>query len=244
MRQEVTPNVVRHIDTSDTGEGLITYSHLNEANAEDAIREQVSYFESIGQDFEWKIYDYDRPSDLRERLGLSGFIVKEAEALVVLDLEDAPEILWQPVRHNVQRIRDPEKLMDVQIVEQQVWDEESSWVLQFLGNALSNYPEQMSVYVAYINEQPVSAGWIYFSENSQFASLWGGATISSYRKQGLFTALVALRAQEAKARQVRYLTVDASPMSRPILEKHGFELIAYSYPCKWKLRTQKQKGAT
>ena len=69
MRREVTPTVVRHIDTSGTGEGIITYSQLNEANAEHTIREQVSYFESIGQDFEWKLYDYDKPSDLKERLG-------------------------------------------------------------------------------------------------------------------------------------------------------------------------------
>lgn len=59
-RREVAPNVVRHINTSGTGEGAIIYSQLNEATAEDAIREQVSYFESIGQDFEWKLYDYDQ----------------------------------------------------------------------------------------------------------------------------------------------------------------------------------------
>jgi hypothetical protein len=238
MRREVTPNVVRHVDTSGTGEGMIIYSQLNETNSEETIREQVIYFESIGQDFEWKVYDYDRPSDLKERLGAYGFIVEEAEALVVLDLEDTPEILWQPVRHNVQRIRDPEKLVDVQTVEQQVWDEDSSWVLHYLGGALSHYPEQMSVYVAYVDNQPASAARIYFPEHSQFASLWGGATISGFRKQGLFTALVAVRVQEAKARQVRYLTVDAMPMSRPILEKLGFETIAYSYPCKWKLTSQ------
>ncbi|NCF68230.1 MAG: N-acetyltransferase [Chloroflexi bacterium] len=238
MRREVTPNVVRHIDTSGTGEGIITYSQLNEANVEDTVREQVSYFASIGQDFEWKVYDYDRPSDIKERLGSYGFMVEEAEALVVLDLEDAPETLWQPVRHNVQRILDPEKLADVQTIEQQVWDEDVSWVAHFLGSALSNYPEQMSVYVVYINEKAASAAWTYFSENSQFASLWGGATISGYRKQGLYTALLAIRAQEAKARQVRYLTVDASTMSRPILEKFGFEMIAYTFPCKWKLKSQ------
>jgi hypothetical protein len=236
-RREVTSNVVRHIDTSAIGKGLITYSQLNEANADDTIREQVSYFESIGQDFEWKLYDYDQPSDLKERLGSYGFIVEEAEALLVLDLEEAPQILSQPSLHNVQRIIDPEKLVDVQSVEQQVWDEDSSWVLHFLGDALSNYPEQMSVYVAYIDEQPVSAAWIYFPDHSQFAGLWGGATISSFRKQGLFTTLLAVRAQEAKARQVRYLTVEAMPMSRPILEKLGFEMIAYCYPCNWKLKS-------
>jgi predicted acetyltransferase len=97
----------------------------------------------------------------------------------------------------------------------------------------------MSVYVAYVDEQPASAAWIYFPKHSQFASLWGGSTIRSFRKRGLFTALLAVRAREAKARQARYLTVDASPMSRPILEKFGFERIAYSYPCKWKRDSHK-----
>jgi hypothetical protein len=30
---------------------------------------------------------------------------------------------------------------------------------------------------------------------------------------------------------------DTSPMSSPILEQFGFEMIAYSYPCKWKLKS-------
>lgn len=238
MRREVTPNVVRHIDTSGNGEGAIIYSQLDGANADDSIREQVAYFENIGQDFEWKVYDYDRPSDLKERLAACGFHVEEAEAIMVLDLEEAPEILWQPGLSTVQRIRDPEKLSDVLIVEEQVWNEDFSSLGHYLEEALSNYPEQMSVYVAYVDEQPASAAWIYFPKHSQFASLWGGSTISSFRKQGLFTALLAVRAREAKARQVRYLTVDASPMSRPILEKFGFEMIAYSYPCKWKFKSQ------
>ena len=58
--REVTPNVTPHIDTSDFGKGIVNYSQLNEAKADDTIREQVNYFESIGQDFEWKLYDYDQ----------------------------------------------------------------------------------------------------------------------------------------------------------------------------------------
>jgi hypothetical protein len=239
MRREVTSNVTRHIDTSDAGEGAVIYSQLNEANVEGVIREQVIYFESLGQDFEWKVYDYDRPPDLKERLESHGFVVEEMEAIMVLDLRDAPDILWQPVRHNVQRITDPGKLSDVLAVQQQVWNEDFSSLGEYLDGALSKYPEQMSVYVAYVNEQPASAAWTYFPKNSQFASLWGGSTVSALRKQGLYTTLLAVRAQEAKARQVKYLTVDASPMSRPILEKFGFEMIAYSYPCKWEFKPQK-----
>jgi hypothetical protein len=121
MCRDVTPDVVRHVDTSGTGEGAVIFGQLNEASAEDRIREQVLYFESLGRDFEWKVYDYDQPPDLKERLGSLGFIIGEAETILVLDLEDAPQILWQPVPHNIQRITDPEKTVDVLSVEQQVW---------------------------------------------------------------------------------------------------------------------------
>jgi hypothetical protein len=33
---------------------------------------------------------------------------------------------------------------------------------------------------------------------------------------------------------VRFLTVDASPMSRPILEKLGFRCLTYTTPFVWK----------
>jgi len=237
-RREITPYVVRHINPSQIGAGFISYSQLNEANADDVIREQLKYFESIDQDFEWKLYDYDQPPELKERLKSHGFIIEEAEAIMVLDLEKSPEIMWQPIRHNVQQIMDPQKLVDVQSIEQQVWGGDDSFYLEFLGYALRNYPEQMNVYVAYMNEQPVSAAWIYFPKHSQFASLWGGSTVSGFRKQRLYTALLAIRSQEAKSRQVKFLTVDASPMSRPILEKIGFEMIAYSYACKWKRKSE------
>ncbi|NLX10447.1 MAG: GNAT family N-acetyltransferase [Chloroflexi bacterium] len=237
VRREVTPDVVRHIDLADDGEGMIVYSQLTEANADEVIRAEIRYFEGIGQAFEWKVYDYDQPPDLKDRLAAHGFEVEEAEALMVLDLDDAPERLWQPVRHTVQRLTDPEKLADVQTIEEQVWGEDAAWVFDLLGGALTDHPDQMSVYVAYVDGQPASAAWIHFPARSQFASLWGGSTISGFRKQGLYTALLSARAQEARARGVRFLTVDASPMSRPILERFGFELFAYSYPCKWALKS-------
>ena len=238
MRREVMPVVVRHVDTSGSGGGTVIYSRLNAANADQVIREQVSYFDSIGQGFEWKVCDYDQPADLKERLASSGFEVEEAEAIMVVNLEDAPAILWQPVHHTIQRITEPEKLSGVLTVQQQVWDEDFSWLDRYIGGTLHKYPEQMSVYVAFVDGQPASAAWTYFPKHSQFASLWGGSTVCAFRKQGLYTALLAVRAQEARERGVRFLTVDASDMSRPILEKFGFQMIAWSYPCKWERKPQ------
>jgi GNAT superfamily N-acetyltransferase len=99
---------------------------------------------------------------------------------------------------------------------------------------LRDKSEQVSIYVAYVDGVPASVGWIDFHERSDFAGLWGGSTLPAYRKRGLYTALVAERAQEAIQRGVRYLTIDASPMSRAVLEKFGFRLMAYAYECNFR----------
>jgi len=233
MRREVTAQVVRHVDTSAFGEGMITHSRLDEGNADAVISEQTDYFRSINQDFEWKVYSYDRPADLTARLQAHGFVLEDAEAVVVLDLQEAPAVLWEPLSRDVRRITTLEGLADVQAIEEQVWGEDAGWVLDLLGNALRHYPQRMSVYAAYMDSQPVSAAWVYYPQGSQFGILLGGATLINYRGRGLYTALLAARAQEARSREVRFLTVDAMPMSRPILEKHGFTLLAWTTPCKW-----------
>lgn len=233
LRREVTPHVVRHVSLSGVGGGLVSYSQLTAANAQDIIREQIRYFESIGQDFEWKLYDHDQPSDLIDRLRSQGFTVEGAEAIMVLDLHHTPDSLRRPVHHAVRRITDPAALVDVQTVRRQVWGEDTSGQGDYLAGALRQAPDQMSVYVAYVGDQPASAAWIQFAQHSQFASLWGGSTVPAFRHRGLYTALVAVRTQEALARQARFLTVDALPTSRPILEKLGFETIAMSHPCQW-----------
>jgi GNAT superfamily N-acetyltransferase len=91
----------------------------------------------------------------------------------------------------------------------------------------------VSIYISYQGEQPASAAWIFFHAGSSFASLWGGSTLPQFRNQGHYSLLLAARAQKARARGFTLLTVDASPMSRPILEKHGFQYLATSTPCKW-----------
>jgi GNAT superfamily N-acetyltransferase len=237
-RLEVTPNVVRLVDVANDWMGMVIYSNLDKVNADSVIREQVEYFHGIHQNFEWKVCSYDRPVGLKKRLAEMGFVVEKPEAMLVLDLQSASPVLWEPIRHDVRLISDPVDLQKVRFVEEKVWNEDSAWVLTYLGNALRESPRRMSIYLAFVYGQPVSAAWIHFPPGSPFASLFGGSTIRKFRGQGLYTALLAARAQEARQRGVRYLTVDASPKSRPILEKHGFEMLGWSTPCKWTFKSE------
>ena len=79
----------------------------------------------------------------------------------------------------------------------------------------------------------VAAGWLEMRPGSDFAGLWGGATLREWRGRGIYRALVARRAQLAVARGVRYLQVDASSDSAPILRRLGFQPLAVTTPYVW-----------
>jgi len=242
MRREATPDVVRHVALKHGYGGVVLYSRLSEANVDRVIAEQIAHFDQLGQDFEWKTYDHDTPGDLKARLIAHGFEAAEPEALLVLDLEAAPAILWQPVIHDVRRITDPDRLEEYRRIQESVWDEPHDWQITALSDDLINDPDHVSVYVAYAAGVPVSTARIDFHDHNPFAGLWGGSTLPEYRGRGFYTALLATRLQEARQRGVRFLVIDASPMSRPIVEKNGFQFLTFTQPFTWQVK--QQAGAT
>ena len=157
-----------------------------------------------------------------------------AEAIMALDLQEAPSYLLGPVAHDVRRITNPDLIDHVMAVQRGVWQEDFSSLAERLVHDLRNTPDLLSIYVAYMDGTPASSAWLYCDQRSLFASLGGGSTVPAYRKRGLYTALLAVRVQEARQRGARYLTVDASPMSRPIPERFGFQMLTMSYPCHWR----------
>jgi len=230
--QETVGNVVRSISPNE-GFGFISYSSLLEETADAEIDAQVAFFRAKHMRFEWKVYDHDRPTDLRQRLQQRGFNVEEPEALMILDLDHAPDFYWnQPLPH-IEHITEPEGLEDVIRMEEEVWGTDHSWMRALQGKDLVEHPHLISMFAVPADGRLVSAAWMYYHPPTQFASLWGGSTLPAYRGRGFYTALLAVRAREARRRGIRYLTIDASPMSRPILEKYGFLLLEFSTPCVW-----------
>lgn len=234
LRREVIGPVVRLVSRHDR-RSCVIYSSLNSENVEAAIAEQIEYFNALGHGFEWKVYSHDTPPDLKERLIARGFALDETEAVLVLDLQELPDALVSRPRHDVRRVVDASGLRDLLAVRQAVWGDDTTGMEERLIRELRDQADRTSCYVAYVNGAAASAARLNFDPNSQFASLWGGATVPAYRKQGLFTALVAVRAQEARQRGARFLTVDARPMSRPILERIGFKLLTFANALNWRM---------
>ncbi len=231
MVKDVLPHVIR-FRRPGPGMNFILYSQVNENNVEAVIDEQVADLRKYRQPFEWKVYAHDKPADLKDRLAAKGFILEEQEAVMLLELKNAPTTLQEVNAIDIRMIDQRDQLGDVVEILEKVWGGSFEWVFGRLGDHLK-IPGYLRVYVAYHAGIPTCTGWIYFHPHSQMASLWGGSTIPEHRGQGFYTAILSARMKEALQRSYQFLTTDASPMSQPILERHGFQVLTYATACKW-----------
>ena len=94
-------------------------------------------------------------------------------------------------------------------------------------------PDAITIVVAEAGPTVVCAAWIRFERDTEFATLWGGATLPEWRRRGIYRAIVAHRANVAAERGFRYLEMDASDDSRPILERLGFTAVTTTTPYVW-----------
>ena len=232
-RREASPRIVRHTSRFG-GRGFVIYWDLAGADVEAAVREQIAYFAAVGQDFEWKVYSHDSPAELGAVLEVLGFELEPEETIVYLDLNALPERLaaWSTV--NVERVGDPLGVDEIIAMMRSVWNDDFSDLAASLKAELKEDADHLGIYVARMNGVLASAAWIRFHDKSRFAGLWGGTTIPAFRNRGLYSALVAARAAEASRRGVRYVTVDALPTSRPILDTLGFQALTRARGYVWK----------
>ncbi len=225
--------VVRHIGIEWSG---VTWSDLDAAGADAAIAAQIGRFAQASRlacaarPWEWKHYSYDRPADLPGRLLAAGLTPEPAEALMVaeipelaLDVPPPPGVELVPVgdRHGIELLV---------AVHDEVFGGDHSSIGRLLLTDLERGNGAITGVVAMADGAPISAGRVEFHPGTEFASLWGGGTLPAWRGRGVFRAMVAHRAALAAAAGFRYLQVDASPDSRPILQRLGFVALATTTP--------------
>ena len=118
-------------------------------------------------------------------------------------------------------------------MEEAVWEIDHSWVADMFEAERSVDPDALAIVVAEADGEVVCAAWVRFEPGTEFATLWGGATLPEWRRRGIYRASVAYRANLASEQGFRYLEVDASDDSRPILERLGFVAVTTTTPFVW-----------
>lgn len=199
-------------------------SDLDESNADSIIEREIGYFRKRNEPFEWKLFHYDRPHDLAERLTLHGLKEAEKETLLVATLKNYHHQISVPPQVTILKVEKEKELRTLleTVSQDETNPEHLEALLQNLLTNLREAKETIGIFGAYWDGKPASIGWAFYTPQSRFCGLFGGTTHSSFRGKGLYKALVQKRAEEARQKGFSYLFVDAGPMSRPILEKLGF----------------------
>lgn len=206
----------------------VVWSRLTADDADAVIAAQLRRF--AGRTWEWKHYSYDEPADLPERLLAAGFTRDPDEALLVADVADLDLDAAPPPGTTLRPVRDADDVAAFVAVHNKVFGGDYSAVGRMLLTAVTERPDTAAGAVVWADGLPISAARVEFHSGSGFASLWGGGTLPEWRGRGVFRALVAYRAALARDRGYRYLQVDASDDSRPILRRLGFAQLATTTP--------------
>lgn len=237
-RVEHADGVVRMTGARPSDWHGVLYSDLDEGTADAAIRAQIAYFRTLGADFEWKHYSHDQPADLGARLLAAGFAADDPETLFVAEITQlaASGALSESLPEGV-TLRPVTTEADARLVGEahdaafgSGGDRSRDRVLA----RLAADPETVWTWLAMAGERPVSAARMLIHPGTGFASLWGGGTAPEWRGRGIYRALVARRMREAAAAGCEYLQVDASEMSRPILERLGFRGLSVTTPYEYR----------
>lgn len=200
------------------------------------ITRQRDFFGARGDSVEWKTRGHDLPTDLPERLVAAGFVAEPRETVLI---GSAAELASPTTTDGVTVVVDgvtvreavaDEDMHRIAAMSSEVWDSDRGWLAAEL---IGRDPERTVVVVAEAEGRVVSSARLVFEPDTEFAGLWGGATLAAWRGRGIYRALVAHRARVATARGTRYLNVDATDDSRPILQRLGFVAVTTTTPYVW-----------
>ncbi|MFK4148820.1 GNAT family N-acetyltransferase [Streptomyces sp. NPDC004065] len=228
-RVERTASVVRQVGSAHDWNGVL-WSAPDIADPDGVIAEQIARFAAAGHGFEWELYGHDRPADLGRRLRAAGFTPGPEETLMVGETAGPALDAEPPAGVRLRTVTEATGVDLLVEVHERVFGTDGSRLRQRLLDRLTAAPDTIVAVVALDGDEPVSAGRLEFVPGTGFAGLWGGGTVEGRRGQGLYRALVALRARLAAERGCRYLQVDATSRSRPILERLGFTPLTTTTP--------------
>ncbi|AIY00811.1 hypothetical protein ART_1212 [Arthrobacter sp. PAMC 25486] len=235
----VTPMGPLRLVTFDGGRGFITYQNLDGVVTQEIpalVGAALEHFKGNAEitDVEWKTRGHDTAPGLHEALLANGFTPDDTESIMVGPLEalchDAP----MPDGVTLRKVTSD---ADVRAMSAMADEAFGDPVSPRQANALMSRlarNDGMELWVAEVAGRMVSAGRLEPVPGTDFAGIWGGATLEEFRGRGFYRALTAARARSALAMGKTLVHSDSTEFSRPILERSGLIKVSTTTPYNWK----------
>jgi hypothetical protein len=213
----------------------ITWADFDRSGADDIIAAQVDFFRRRAEAFEWKVFGYDQPASLGDRLRKAGFVPDEQEVLLFAETARIACDVPPPEGIRLVEVHDEAGVEAATAVQEDLEPGSARRARHVNGllAGLADEREPMALVLAMAGGEPVTSARIDFGPGPEFAGLFSASTSMRWRGRGIYRAIVAYRARLAAARGFPYLRVETTTMSRPILRRLGFEPAAIVTPYVW-----------
>ena len=220
------------------GRGFVTYRDLGGAGPSQIkllVAKAVGYYQTDPniEQVEWKTRGHDVAPGLHEALVEAGFSPEEPESVMIGEARSLAVEVPLPDGVKLRRIEDEDDVRAMSYLIDEVFGHPESE--QRVDDLLRRLEcgDGIELWVAEADGRMVSAGRLEPVPGSDFAGIWGGATLKPWRGRGIYRALTAARARSALALGKTLIHSDSTEFSRPILERSGLVNVSTTTPYTW-----------
>lgn len=218
----------------DGGRVLITYRDLagaDEAGVGALVADALAHCRADPQvsHVDWKTRGHDLAPGLQEALTAHGFEPDVTESIMIGAAESLAVDAPLPEGVILRKVRDEHDVRAFSELQAEVFDIPVEPMVRALTGRLAVDP-LMELWVAEAEGVMVCGGRLEPVADTDFAGLWGGATLAGWRGRGVYRALTAERARAALRAGMTLMNSDSTDDSRPILERAGFLKVSTTTP--------------
>ena len=198
----------------------VTFSALDEKEADAVIDETLEVYRRLGLRFRWSVGPDSRPADLAERLARRG--LRQSEVLgMIRGTAAAPAEAGGDV--TVEEV-DEHTVEEFSRTMAAGWEMDPEPITAFNRTVLAHPNRHHRLFLARYRGVPAGTAGLVTVERSVY--LLGGVVLPAFRERGLYRALVNARLGYAAGRDIPFATTHArASTSAPLLERLGFETL-------------------
>ncbi len=220
------------------GRGFVTYRDLGQADHRtiaDLVAGALDHFRADPRItcVEWKTRGHDHAPGLHGILLENGFEPEDPESIMIGPLEALSKGVPTPDGVTVRRVTSDDEVRAMSaLVDEAFGDAVDTRLADALLMRVAR-DDGMELWVAEADGRMVCGGRLEPVPASDFAGIWGGATLKAYRGRGIYRAVTAARAHSALTLGKSLVHSDSTEYSRPILERSGLIKVSTTTPYNW-----------
>ncbi|WP_345188051.1 GNAT family N-acetyltransferase [Microbacterium panaciterrae] len=220
------------------GSGFASYRDLagaGERRIRSLVRDVAAHFAAQPdvRTAEWKTRGHDAAPGLAAALLEAGFAPEDEESVMLGEASALAGDVPVPPGVTLREIRAEHDILAMEEMQGRVFGDPDwqSRAARTVARVASG--ADIVLWIAESEGQVISAGRLEPVAGTEFAGIWGGATLPEWRGRGVYRAVTARRAHAALQRGIRYLHSDSTEFSRPILERSGLRKYTTTTPYVW-----------